>query len=88
MLRLVFFAVIAIAMIVVDEGTARAQPPPQDLMARLGAYAERFETLRKRASYAVEGELDSVDSHGHASSTIPRHGGAPSVTGRATELRT
>lgn len=69
MLRLVFFAVIAIAMIVVDEGTARAQPPPQDLMARLGAYAERFESMRKRASYAVEGELDSVDSHGHASST-------------------
>jgi hypothetical protein len=66
--RLVVFlaAILAIAL---TERPAQAQPPPRDLMARLGAYAERFEKIRTRASYVVDGELDSLDGSGHAEST-------------------
>jgi hypothetical protein len=48
---------------------ARAQTPPSDLMTRIGAYAERFETLRKTATYNVEGKLDSVDGSGRPDSS-------------------
>jgi hypothetical protein len=69
MLRLLWIAAVAVLAVALDAAPARAQPPSRDLMARLGAYAQRFETMRKRASYVVEAELDSVDGAGHAEST-------------------
>jgi len=67
--RLVVFLAAFLFATAMNERPAEAQAPPRDLMARLGAYAERFETMRKRASYVVEGELDSVDGHGQTESS-------------------
>ena len=69
MLRLVVFLAVILVAMTLGEQPAEAQPPPRDLMARLGAYAERFETMRKRASYVVDAELDSLDGSGRAAST-------------------
>ncbi len=68
MLRLAFAGLLA-ALIVIAPTPARAQPPTADLMARLGASASRFETLRKKASYDIDGRLESLDRAGHPSST-------------------
>jgi hypothetical protein len=62
-------AALSLAAVVLVTPSLEAQPPPSDLMARLGAYAERFETLRKNASYTVEGKLDSLDGNGRTDST-------------------
>jgi hypothetical protein len=43
---------------------ARAQPPDPELLARLALHAAGIEAMRTRASYLVEGELDSIDSDG------------------------
>lgn len=59
------FAVLVLCAIALSAPNARAQTPAPDLMARLGAYAARFETLRTHASYRVEGRLDSLDGSGH-----------------------
>jgi hypothetical protein len=48
--------------------TAAAQTPAPDLMARLGQYAVRFETLRTHASYAAEGKLEDIDGSGRTTS--------------------
>ena len=69
MTRLVVFLAVVLVAMTASQRPANAQPPPHDLMVKLGEYAERFETMRKRASYVVEGELDSVDSHGQPTSS-------------------
>jgi hypothetical protein len=64
-----FVALLAVLLFVAFAPTpAAAQPPPADLMARLGAYAQRFETLRTHASYALEGRLESLDGSNHVDS--------------------
>jgi hypothetical protein len=60
---------LSLMAVVLSSPTLQAQTAPADLMARLGAYAERFETLRKNASFAVEGKLDSIDGSGRTDST-------------------
>lgn len=45
--------------------SARAQPPDAALLARLAAHATAIEKMRTHASYALEGELDSLDSDGN-----------------------
>ncbi len=62
-------ATLSLLTVVLMAPSALAQAPTADLMARLGAYAERFETLRKNASYVVEGKLDSLDGSGRTDST-------------------
>ncbi|HLK35550.1 MAG TPA: hypothetical protein VKU41_02275 [Polyangiaceae bacterium] len=47
---------------------AGAQPPAQDLMARLATYAAHFETLRTQATYSLEGRLETLDRGGRADS--------------------
>lgn len=69
MSRFVVFLAALLVATVVDVRGAQAQPPPHGLMTRLGAYAERFESMRKRASYVVDAELDSVDRAGQPDST-------------------
>ena len=62
-------AFLACLMAVTLSSSATAQAPAGDWMSRLGAYAERFESLRKRASYDVEGRLDSLDGSNRPDST-------------------
>lgn len=69
MSRLVVFLAAFVLATVIGERRAAAQPPSRDLMARLGAYAERFEAMRKRASYVVDGELDSLGGSGRIEAT-------------------
>lgn len=69
MSRIVVLLAALLMVMTSSERPAHAQTPSRDLMARLGAYAERFESMRKRASYVVEGRLDSVDGQGHPEST-------------------
>ncbi len=45
--------------------SAQAQPPDADLLARLAVHAAAIERMRTHASYAVEGELDSLDGDGN-----------------------
>ncbi len=59
------FAVLALALVAPG---AQAQTPAPDLMARLGAYAVRFETMRTHASYRVEGRLESIDGNNRVDS--------------------
>ncbi|HEY1955968.1 MAG TPA: hypothetical protein VGH28_10145 [Polyangiaceae bacterium] len=69
MSRIALFLAALLFTMVVADSPAHAQPPSHDLMAKLGAYAERFEAMRKRASYVIDARLDSVDGHGQATST-------------------
>jgi len=62
-------ATLSLLVILLAAPTLRAQTPASDLMAKLGVYAERFETMRKNASYVVEGKLDSLDGSGRTEST-------------------
>ena len=55
------FVALAVFALLLAPAPARAQRPASDLMARLGAYASRFETLRTHASYNLEGRLESLD---------------------------
>jgi hypothetical protein len=48
---------------------ARAEPPSPELMAKLGAYAARFERQRTHASYAIEGRLELLDGDGNPDKT-------------------
>jgi len=63
-----FVWLLSALLLLLAPAPAAAQAPATDLLARLGAYAQRFETLRTHASYAVEGRLESLDGNGHADS--------------------
>jgi hypothetical protein len=45
-----------------------AQPPDAGLLARLAVHAAAIERMRTHASYALEGELDSLDGDGKVDS--------------------
>jgi hypothetical protein len=45
-----------------------ATTPPATLMTDLGTYASRFESLKTRATYTVDGRMESVDSKGQVDS--------------------
>jgi hypothetical protein len=68
---------------------ARAEPPSPELMAKLAAYATRFEQQRTHASYAVEGKLDELDSDGKTDGTkeLWGHVEADGVRARLTVIR-
>jgi len=69
MMARLLLATLSLLALVLAAPPSYAQAPPSDVMARLGAYAERFETLRKNASYVVEGKLDTLDGSGRPDST-------------------
>jgi hypothetical protein len=48
---------------------AHAAPPAADLMSKLAVHAASFEAMRMRASYAIDGQLDHLDSDGKVDST-------------------
>ncbi len=83
-----FAALAALAFVASSSSVARAQPPDPALMARLADYAARFDSLRSRASYTIDGRLEFVDGEGKASGVRAMkarfEGGAPS---RFTILR-
>jgi hypothetical protein len=47
---------------------AFAEPPPPELMAKLGDQAVGFETMRTHACYSISGELDEKDTDGKTTS--------------------
>jgi hypothetical protein len=49
--------------------SAHAAPPAADLMAKLAVHAASFESMRTRASYAIDGKLEHLDSDGKVDST-------------------
>jgi hypothetical protein len=49
--------------------SAHAAPPAADLMSRLAVHAASFESMRTRASYAIDGKLEHLDSDGKVDST-------------------
>jgi hypothetical protein len=48
--------------------TSFAQPPDPALLARIAVHAAAIERMRTHANYALEGELDSLDSDGKVDS--------------------
>ncbi|HEX3771957.1 MAG TPA: hypothetical protein VHV30_13870 [Polyangiaceae bacterium] len=44
--------------------SAAASPPPPDLMGRMAAYAAGFEAMRNRASFALDGRMETLDRSG------------------------
>jgi hypothetical protein len=49
--------------------SAHAAPPAADLMSKLAVHAASFEAMRTRASYAIDGKLEHLDSDGKVDST-------------------
>jgi hypothetical protein len=45
---------------------ALAAPPSSELLDRMAAYAESFEAMRNRASFAVDGRMETIDRAGRA----------------------
>jgi hypothetical protein len=68
---------------------ARADPPSPELMAKLGAYAARFDQQRTHASYAVTGHLDVLDGDGKVDETkdLVGHVEADGQRARLTVIR-
>jgi len=53
---------------ILTPGLARADPPSPELMARLAATSATMDEVRKRASYTMEGHIDTLDGDGNVSS--------------------
>jgi hypothetical protein len=58
-----------IAACVLSSLAAWAQPPSPDLLARLAEHAEKFERMKKRISFDVSGQLQTLDSDGKVDGT-------------------
>jgi hypothetical protein len=69
--------------------SASAEPPSPELMAKLGAYADRFDQQRTHASFAVEGHLELLDGDGKVDETkdLLGHVEADGVHARLTVIR-
>jgi hypothetical protein len=62
------FAMLLFALVLLVAPTARAEPPSAELMARLGEYAARFDALKTRASFLLDGRMETLDGDGKADS--------------------
>jgi outer membrane lipoprotein-sorting protein len=62
-----FTALVVLAAALLSRSSS-AQPPDADLLARLAIHAAAIERMRTHASYAIEGELDSLDGDGKVDS--------------------
>jgi hypothetical protein len=62
---MLLFAAVASAAV---PRAARADAPAAELMARLADYAARFETLRTRSTYRMQGQMETLDGDGKAQS--------------------
>jgi hypothetical protein len=56
-------------LLVLAPGVAQAAAPPADLLSRLAVHAAGFETMKTHASYAVDGELQTMATGGIVDST-------------------
>jgi len=61
-------ALLALAALIAVPRPAIAAAPAPELMARLAAYGAGFEAMRTRASYTVEGQMETLDRDGKADS--------------------
>jgi hypothetical protein len=61
-------ATLCVLGLLVAAGPAMADPPSPELMGRLAAFGAHFETLRSRASYTVEGRVETLGDDGRADS--------------------
>jgi hypothetical protein len=85
-----FFAATLLALTVVSlPRAAGAQTPDADLMKRLAVHASHFESMRTRASYAIEGYMENVDGDGNANSIkeVKAHIDADGTTAKVTVER-
>ena len=85
-----FFAATLLALSVVSlPRAAGAQTPDADLMKRLAVHASHFESMRTRASYAIEGHMENVDGDGNANSIkeVKAHIDADGTTAKVTVER-
>ena len=85
-----FFAATLLALSVVSlPRAAGAQTPDADLMKRLAVHASHFESMRTRASYAIEGHMENVDGDGNANSIkeVKAHIDADVTTAKVTVER-
>jgi hypothetical protein len=60
----VLFPLLSLATVALAPRIARAAPPSPDLMARLAARAVAMEELRTRATFAMEGHVETLDGDG------------------------
>jgi hypothetical protein len=56
------------ALVFLASKSALASPPPDAVLADLGRYASRFESLKDKATYTVDGRMESVDDKGKVDS--------------------
>jgi hypothetical protein len=61
-------ALFAMATVVAAPASAGASAPAADLMAKLASYGADFESLRTRASYTIDGQMETLDRDGNADS--------------------
>src|SRR5579862_6899893 len=61
-------ALLAMAAALAVPTSADASAPAPDLMAKLASYGAGFESLRTRASYTIEGQMETLDRDGNAES--------------------
>jgi hypothetical protein len=61
-------AVLAMAAVALAAGPANAAAPPPELMAKLASCGAGFEAMRTRASYTIEGRMETLDGAGKADS--------------------
>jgi hypothetical protein len=61
-------AVLAMAAVAVAAGPANAAAPAPELMAKLASCGAGFEAMRTRASYTIEGRMETLDGGGKADS--------------------
>jgi hypothetical protein len=61
-------ALLAMAALAAVPASAEAAAPAPDLMAKLASFGAGFESLRTRASYTIEGQMETLDRDGKADS--------------------
>jgi len=54
----------AVPIFMLTASSARAEPPPAELLAKLADYARHFEQQRTHETFAVQGRLDELDGDG------------------------
>jgi hypothetical protein len=72
-LRIAFvLSLAAVLSVVLAAGAARADPPSPELMAKLAAASAGFEQLRKRATYAIDSRIETLDDDGRVTTVETR----------------
>jgi hypothetical protein len=75
-LRIAFaFCLATLGAVIFAARTVGAEPPPPDLMAKLAAASAGFDSVRKRATFAIDTRIETLDGDGHVTGveTISEH---------------